>query len=357
MRVRLLSPLIALLAVAGAGLPALAAEEPTPAGAASADAPSGSAEPSSTATASASPPEEVRPSETPSSTATSTAWSTATATPSSGPTTVTQPAPPPAPRVIRGRMTVGGLARSYVLVLPGFVPDAPLPLLVMLHGRGSTYEISAARTGFDHLARVGAAAVVYPQAAGPSWNAGRCCDDAVSRRVDDVGFLTAVVGAASRTVPVDPRRVVVAGHSTGGMMAYRLACERPRVFAGIASVGGTMVTTTCPGGPPVSVLQISGTADSGVPYYGTARSPVLGVWLPPIPSTVGAWRGRDGCTSAEIRRQIGRVWIRTWPACRSRSEVSLVTYEGIRHGWPQAKDGYAASDLVWSFLRHRIRST
>lgn len=45
--------------------------------------------------------------------------------------------------------------------------------------------------------------------------------------------MQALVAKLERTYPVDRRRVFVAGHSNGGMLAYRLACQAAGTVAAI----------------------------------------------------------------------------------------------------------------------------
>ena len=66
--------------------------------------------------------------------------------------------------------------------------------------------------------------------------------DVVADHIDDVGYLESVIDAVGNLYPVDRSRVFLTGHSNGGMMTYRFACEHPELIAGAASVAGTMLT-------------------------------------------------------------------------------------------------------------------
>ena len=86
---------------------------------------------------------------------------------------------------------------------------------------------------------------------------------------DDVGFLVALADWAGHRFPVSDR-VLVTGASNGGMMAYRLATERPGRVAGVAA----FVANLPEGGEcsdpsqPVPILIVNGTADPITPYAG-----------------------------------------------------------------------------------------
>ncbi len=86
---------------------------------------------------------------------------------------------------------------------------------------------------------------------------------------DDVGFVVALVDWARARFPIDAR-FVVAGASNGGMMAYRLATERPdRVAAIAAFVANLPADGECPApSRPVPVLIVNGTADPITPFGG-----------------------------------------------------------------------------------------
>ncbi len=73
---------------------------------------------------------------------------------------------------------------------------------------------------------------------------------------------------------MDRKRVYLIGHSNGGSMAYRMACQFSDQVAGIASLAGTtfMDPTQCRPSEPVNILHIHGTAETIDPYAGGADS-------------------------------------------------------------------------------------
>lgn len=66
-----------------------------------------------------------------------------------------------------------------------------------------------------------------------------CCDFADMGRHDSLYLRDLILDVGSR-VPVDPKRVYVIGHSNGGFMAHRLACEHSDEIAGIISLAGAL---------------------------------------------------------------------------------------------------------------------
>src|SRR2546426_27604 len=57
------------------------------------------------------------------------------------------------------------------------------------------------------------------------WNATDACCDIYNKPTDDVYFATAVLADVQSSWSVDPKRIYVFGHSNGGFMAHRLACD------------------------------------------------------------------------------------------------------------------------------------
>lgn len=245
----------------------------------------------------------------------------------------------------------GGALRSYRLFVPASLPAGrTVPLVVVLHGLGASPTATANLTRFDDLAERYGFVAAYPEGLGKSWNAGTCCGSSVVSRVDDVGFLARVVSDVSLAVRVDRARVYAAGFSNGGMMAMRAACERPDLFAAVASVAGTLVAP-CAADRPVSVLQVTGMRDVLVPYRGTSWSGTLRSPLSALPVAAGTWERTAACSGLPARTRTARVETRSYDRCAGGSAVRLVQVTGAGHVWPTAaRDGYQASEEAWRFL-------
>lgn len=171
------------------------------------------------------------------------------------------------------------------------VPDAARPLdvtpagpvrpvvLLALHGYTSGPEHLRARLGTDRLARDLGATVVMPTGLGQrtSWNAGGCCGSAARSGIDDVGFLARTV---HRLRDAGARQVFVVGYSNGGMLGYRLACERPDLVDGLVVVNGTVTTAQCEG--RFEALHLAGEVDRAVPVEGARHVSYLFTGFPPL---------------------------------------------------------------------------
>lgn len=202
-----------------------------------------------------------------------------------------------------------GRNRSYVLRLPanGRASGGRVPLVLVLHGGGGNAANAENMTGFTELARNEGFIVAYPEGSARrgrlrTWNAGHCCGYAMRERVDDIGFLGALIDQLVRQYPVDPARVYVTGMSNGAMMSHRAGLELGGKVAAIAPVVGTVFGDERRMGPPVSALMINGMLDQSVPYDGGAPGGRFsrawdGVDARPAREQAALWAQRNGCTS------------------------------------------------------------
>jgi polyhydroxybutyrate depolymerase len=250
-------------------------------------------------------------------------------------------------------MSIGGMDRTYRVHKPAGL-TAAAPLVVMLHGATGTGEQAEKSYGWDQLADSAHFVVAFPDGIGRSWNGHGCCSKAMRENIDDVGFITAMVGQISADLPIDKSRVYAAGISNGGILSYALACNTG-IFAAIGPDSATMLDP-CPTPHPTSVIHIHGTADKLVPYSGgTAESAVDG---PPVHDVNAFWRKVDQCgppnvtTNAPLTTSIA--------ACADKRTVELITIDGGKHQWPggstflEKRDPtsheLSATETIWQFF-------
>jgi polyhydroxybutyrate depolymerase len=249
-----------------------------------------------------------------------------------------------------------GQVRTFNLYVAPRVPTrTPVPLLIVLHGLYLDPATAEASSGLDAVADGQDVALAYPAGVQGSWNAGKCCGDSHTQKVDDVGFLVAIVKLVAQVRPIDLDRVYLAGFSNGGMMALKAVCDRPDVFAAAVSVSGTL-QAPCVGRRPVNAMLINGLRDTTVPYYGERHSSFLGVPVTPAPLAAARLAARSACTTN--RKSAARRYIRmAYLGCAKRTSIQLLTVPALGHRWPNLKhDGVDGGALTWTFLRaqHRL---
>ena len=212
--------------------------------------------------------------------------------------------------------------RAYVLHVPPQLRARPRsgegkPAMVFVHGLKSNPDDAARSTGFNRLADRDGVLVAYPEGAFDSFNAGLCCGTAVTERVDDVAFLADVVRDLKRR---GAGRVSVFGFSNGGMMAYRVGCERPDLVHAVGVVAGTLEVPRCQG--PIRALHLHGSHDTAVPYRGDLYSERLDAFL------------RD---------------VTTIPAAAPGSDITIRLLRPFPHRWTEPGDPVDATAELWRF--------
>lgn len=246
-------------------------------------------------------------------------------------------------RVRAATLVHGGIERTYRVCAPPPRPDRPArprPLVVLLHGGGGT-GVGISRQGdWDRVATREGFVTLAPDGTRRAWNAGTCCGPPARDGVDDEGFVLEAVARVMHAHEIDPTRVFATGLSNGGMMAYRLACRAPDVFAAVAPVGCSSVWAPGPTAP-VSLLHVHGLRDEFVPFEGGHPHRTLQQHPPsyrPVVEVVADFVRVDGCPPDPAVRSEGEgaleVVTTTWAPGPSGAAVELVTIPQGMHSWP-----------------------
>jgi polyhydroxybutyrate depolymerase len=170
-----------------------------------------------------------------------------------------------------GAGPIGGSRPVQVHVPKSYQQGTPAPLVMMLHGYSVTAGLEEAY--LDITAQSDARGFIYAMPNGTVddgglqfWNADDACCDLYGVAVDDSSYLSGVIKEIEARYTIDPKKVFVMGHSNGGFMAYRMACDHADQIAAIVSLAGAMPTdaSVCKPVAPVATLEIHGTADTEI---------------------------------------------------------------------------------------------
>jgi polyhydroxybutyrate depolymerase len=263
----------------------------------------------------------------------------------------------------RGTLDVAGVRRSYWLARASGEPrpGGPAPLLMVLHGSGTTGRDVA--TVFTALAARGPAAgvtVVFPDGWEGVWHIARAPEEEPA--LDDAAFLVAL---ARQLQPGDPhgppRSVFLAGISNGGGFAEHMARHGLLPLAGLFLVVPTIREFSREAEPVprqrAAVTIMAGTGDLRVPYQGGALSSkgMIGLLMrrraarhgdlpaerrvAPVEAVARDWAAGNGISGEPAVEHLPEVagdppaTRLTWsaPGCLP---VVLYRIEGGGHGWP-----------------------
>lgn len=281
-----------------------------------------------------------------------------------------------------GSIIHNGLERTYRIHIPSSHDKSkPMPLVIALHGGGGTGEKMEKHTlgGFNSLSDKEGFVVVYPDGIEKHWNDGRGKVQyrAHREKIDDIGFISALIDDLVKRQNIDNKRIYVTGISNGAMLSNRLACELTGRITAIAPVAGNMpydLAPHCSPSKPISVLMISGTKDPMMPWEGGEISfgrlrfgrvlslmETIKFWVAHnqcLPTPVITWEpDKDPQDGTRVRKEI-------YSHCKAGTEVVLYAIEGGGHTWPggsqympersvgKTSRDIDANEVIWSFLKN-----
>jgi len=284
------------------------------------------------------------------------------------PIAVAQESPPEyTPGLHTGWMTeLGGdnitYNRTYEYYIPSsYTGSEEVPLLFSFHGLGSSGIDQIDLTKFDVLAEQEGFIAVFPNAtvldmeelglsgnesclegypshlpnAEIQWN--MCAPGSLQycAGIDDVGFVSDMVGWFEANYNIDESRIYATGMSNGAMFSYLLGVNLTGTFAGIAPVCSPMtLNIVAEDLSPLTVIVMMGTADPIVPYGGSAWTystvETIEMWTEANNTTTGpvetVW-GPTGSDSTVVHRYV-------YSGGTDGTEVILFKVEGGGHTWP-----------------------
>lgn len=215
--------------------------------------------------------------------------------------------------------------RPYMHRVPSsYTPTRAWPLVVVLHGYGAAGLLQSMYFGLITAVESRGILLAIPEGTFDDlnrrfWNATDVCCDLGRRGVDDVAYLTAVIEDMAARYRVDRGRVYLVGHSNGGFMAHRMACDRADHVAAILSLAGATWNdpSRCRPSRPVAVLQVHGIDDRTIRYEG-GMIPVVGGTYPSARATVASWARLNRCAETFTEVPMRADYVMEAPGAETR---------------------------------------
>jgi polyhydroxybutyrate depolymerase len=269
-------------------------------------------------------------------------------------------------------LTVDGLTRTYLINLPPNYYDAKdFSLVIALHGgggSGSQFEKTSLLTDKANQSKF---IVVYPDGLGGTvglsaartWNAGLCCGYAVTNNINDVKFISLLIDKLVASYKINPKKVYATGHSNGGMMAYRLACELSNKIAAIAVNSCTMVTNQdCQPSRAVPILHVHSVQDQKVPVNGGFGDGPSQIDYPSVLSGLQKWSALNHClTPQQTIIDNPNYTFYEWTNCNNNSTIQYYLTKDGGHSWAGGLKGsfmgdepstaVSTNNLLWDFFQ------
>ena len=264
-----------------------------------------------------------------------------------------EPTLPPDPELLA--------ARPFEVITPlDYDGGTPLPLLMGLHGYGSSGATLDSEFDLTRLAQSRGFLLVLPNGSVDGLGNRAWRPLAVAKTPFDREYLRAVLQSVKATYAVDPARVFVFGFSQGGHMAHRMGCDSADLVAAFVSLAGQVPTDPafCQPARPISALQVHGTADEAISYDGDPTDPNI----PSAHAIIGVWGRNDGCgalqptgRTLDLSYEVdgAETTVEAFDGCPSGIGVELWTMHDVHH-WPAPKPNLRT--LLYGFLAAHARN-
>jgi len=251
-----------------------------------------------------------------------------------------------------------GFTRSYTTYIPSTYEEGAA-LMIVLHPFASSGRAIEALSGMDDKAEEYGFIAAYPDTADFAWGDGRANYGTVDGvAVDDVGYIEALIDEMKAQYQIS--EVYLTGLANGGVMAYRMACDKPDLFAGVAVVGAGLwdyhlEVCAAPATKPVSLLMMVGDQDVYYPEEGReveSRTEELDVLS--FDETIEFWRERNGCETSPVsadEKKHSQVY-----ACADDTEVGFYEMHAVGNNWPRVGDyklnqfGIDATEVITQYF-------
>lgn len=239
--------------------------------------------------------------------------------------------------------------RSFILHVPeNYEPGKKWPVVLAFHGWKETAGMMQRYTELNAADAI----MVYPSGVERAWAPAPYAE---TTGEEDTQFASDIVDSLRATYAVDDDRIFATGMSNGGGFAAYLGCQLPNIFKSVATVSAAYyqaIHASCKG-EPVGRLDMHGTLDPVVDYYGGTRHKERYV---AVQEVVAMDAQRNLCEgNLRTERLANNALLVQWEQCQR--PVQHIRIGGGQHVWPggtydkdsEVGDGFA-TDKVLDFF-------
>ena len=241
-------------------------------------------------------------------------------------------------------------------------------LFFIMHGSGGSGKgIARQATKLEAIAAKENLLIVYPEGYKQYWNECRkfATSDANKENINEADFFKGMIRYFRDKYGINENKVVAAGFSGGGHMAYKLGLTMPDKIKAIAAIVANMPDSASMDCTPVRkalpVLIVNGTNDDTNPYqggemyvnnssYGVVRS---------TDSSFHYWSSLAGYDGEAIKKVLpdtdpkdGKIIESYSYSDANKPSITLLKVVGGKHDYPNDIDVYL---YAWIFFKSQVK--
>jgi polyhydroxybutyrate depolymerase len=257
--------------------------------------------------------------------------------------------------------TIDAVRPAQVQVPSDYTTAIRYPLVVVLHGRGSTAAATATYLGATQRVEELQFVLVTPHGTEDTegrlaWNAGAIDSVFEPETPDDIAYVRGLIEEAQRTYRLDASRIYLMGSSNGGHLAIDILCDDPTSVTAVVSQAGALPSDTVCADGPASLLSVHGTADEVVAFGGGEQA--SGITILSAVDLVAGFAERSGCDPFTMPPSLDLVpeppgaetRVRSYTNCDAQAESELWIVQQAPH-LPDFTDDARALWFEWLFAR------
>jgi polyhydroxybutyrate depolymerase len=274
----------------------------------------------------------------------------------------------------RVQIDVAGQKRDVLLIEFERLKRVSRTAIIVLRGGGPRVRNALTDRrgiGLSPVVRNSGVVIAYPEAVDATWSLG-------AKGPDDAAMVRALANKLVNDGLADRRRIFLAGVSSGGVLALKIACGGADYLAGVVAMNSAIPADTvanCKIGKPTPFMLMNGTANPLIPWQGgkanleTFKDPVVSAEETLKPFAEAAQCGADRNKQEMPDRDPAdgsRVVIERLNGCKA--PIELVRVDGGGHtlpGRPARGDrgvpvGARNNDIstprvLWDFVRRAAK--